>query len=72
MRGVAKQELDEAFAHATAMYAQAEEMVWANRDCLPPERFSEFEAQLLRQFPAVDLETVRSALGWAYYWRILR
>jgi len=71
-RGVPAQELDEAFARADAMYARAEEIVWENRGRLSAEECARLESQLLEEIPSLEAGAVRNALGWAYYWRILR
>jgi hypothetical protein len=71
-RGIARQDLDDAFARADGMYARAEETIWANRDRLSAEGLGDLESQLLREFPSFEIGAVRDALGWAYYWRILR
>jgi len=71
-RGISMQVAEEAYAQADAMYERAEEITWENRDRLSAEGVSDLESQLLQEFPSFEIEAIRSALGWAYYWRILR
>ena len=72
-RGVERQDLEEAFSRGVAMYARAEEIVWANRHRFQATgAFDELESQLLREFPFFDPHVVREAVKWAHYWQILR
>ena len=70
-RGVTRPQLEAAFVLGSALYARAEEIVWANRH-VPAERLGDLVPGLCREFPAAAAAVVLDALTWAHYWRVLR
>ena len=70
-RGVARQQVEAAFVQGAALYARAEEVVWANRH-VPAEQLGDLVPMLRGEFPGAGAAVVRDALTWAHYWRVLR
>jgi hypothetical protein len=68
-RGIARPELDDAFAHACALYDRAEAIA---RHPQPPATPTELQARLHREFPASTASAIQEAARWAHYWRVLR
>jgi hypothetical protein len=70
-RGVSSQRLEAAFSQGSALYARAEEIVWANRH-LAVEDLGSLAPDLLGEFTAAGAVVVGDALKWAHYWRVLQ